>query len=192
MFYHLCGINGFHHQCALTVAISGLMPWMRVWLFSRSSHLSRHIHTKCASSSRHFLNVKSMFLYSTISSPLARSKRFTLFLPWQTCSFRHQLGFSGKYSSHAAITQRLFTHISTTVYIARYSYLYRWVDWGIVKRTKMPKLWNGSKGDSNLGSLDSSPAFYHRATALHKECNQILKFNSSTTFQMKYTITLNR
>ena len=23
--------------------------------------------------------------------------------PWQTCSFRHQLGFSGKHSSHAAI-----------------------------------------------------------------------------------------
>ena len=26
------------------------------------------------------------------------------FTPWQTCSFRHQLGFSGKHSSHAAIT----------------------------------------------------------------------------------------
>ncbi len=28
----------------------------------------------------------------------------TLFVPWQTCSFRHQLAFSGKHSSHAAIT----------------------------------------------------------------------------------------
>ena len=37
---------------------------------------------------------KGMFLYSAVSSPLDRSKRFTLFLPWQTCSFRHQLGFS--------------------------------------------------------------------------------------------------
>ena len=26
------------------------------------------------------------------------------FLPWQTCSFRHQPGFSGKHSSQAAIT----------------------------------------------------------------------------------------
>ena len=25
--------------------------------------------------------------------------------PWQTCSFRHQLGFSGKLSSHAAIAR---------------------------------------------------------------------------------------
>ena len=25
--------------------------------------------------------------------------------PWQTCSFRHQLGFSGKHSSHAAIAR---------------------------------------------------------------------------------------
>ena len=38
-------------------------------------------------------------------------------LPWQTCSFRHQLGFSGKHSSQAAITrQGLITHIATTVY----------------------------------------------------------------------------
>ena len=44
------------------------------------------------------------------------SNSFTLFLPWQTCSFRHQLGFSWKHSSHAAIAQRLFTHMPTTVY----------------------------------------------------------------------------
>ena len=44
-------------------------------------------------------------------------KRFTLFFPWQTWSFWHQLVFSEKHSSHAAITARkLFTHISTTVY----------------------------------------------------------------------------
>ena len=51
---------------------------------------------------------------STVSSPLGRSKHFTLS---QTCSFRHQLDFSGKHSSHAAIfSRRLITHISTTVY----------------------------------------------------------------------------
>ena len=44
---------------------------------------------------------KRLFLYSAVSSPLDRSKRFTLFIPWQTCSFRHQLDFSGTYSSHA-------------------------------------------------------------------------------------------
>ena len=35
------------------------------------------------------------FLYIAVSSPLDRPKRFTLSPPWQTCSFRHQLGFSG-------------------------------------------------------------------------------------------------
>ena len=38
------------------------------------------------------------------------------FTPWQTCSFRHQLDFSGKHSSLAAIKQRLFTHMFTTLY----------------------------------------------------------------------------
>ena len=57
-----------------------------------------------------------MFLHSAVSSPLDPSKRFTLFLLGQTCSFGHQLGFSWKHSSHAAIAQRLFTHIFTTVY----------------------------------------------------------------------------
>ena len=33
-------------------------------------------------------------------------------------------------------------------------HLYNWVDWGIVERTEMSKLWNSSKGDSISGSLD--------------------------------------
>ena len=37
--------------------------------------------------------------------------------------------------------------------IARYHFFYSWVDWGIVKRTKMPKLRNGSKGGFQPGSL---------------------------------------
>ena len=42
---------------------------------------------------------KGMFLYSAVSSPLDRSSQSTLhFTPWQTCSFQHQLGFSGKHS----------------------------------------------------------------------------------------------
>ena len=42
-----------------------------------------------------------MFLYSTVSSPLDRSKHFTPHPPppRQTCSFRHPLDFSGKYSA---------------------------------------------------------------------------------------------
>ena len=33
------------------------------------------------------------------------------FTPWQTCSFRHQLDFSGKHSIHAAITREYFYFI---------------------------------------------------------------------------------
>ena len=50
--------------------------------------------------------VKVVFLYSAVSSPLDRSKRFTL------CAFPDRLvhsdtvlGFSRKHSSHAAITR---------------------------------------------------------------------------------------
>ena len=59
---------------------------------------------------------KGMVLYSAVSSPLDRSKRFTLSSPGRPVHSDTVLGFSWKHSSHAAITQRLFTHISTTVY----------------------------------------------------------------------------
>ena len=57
-----------------------------------------------------------MVLYSALSSPLDRSKRFTLSSPGRPVHSDTVLGFSWKHSSHAAIAQRLFTHISTTVY----------------------------------------------------------------------------
>ena len=42
------------------------------------------------------------------------------------------------------------------------------VDWGVVKRTKMPKLRNGSRGRIRTRALSiASPAFHHWATALH-------------------------
>ena len=59
---------------------------------------------------------KGMFLYSAVSSPLDRSKRFTLSSHGRTVHSDTVLGFSWTHSSHAAIAQRLFTHISTTVY----------------------------------------------------------------------------
>ena len=59
---------------------------------------------------------KGMVLYSAVSSPLDRSKRFTLSSPGRPFRSDTVLGFSWKHSSHAAIAQRLFTHIYTTVY----------------------------------------------------------------------------
>ena len=74
-----------------------------------------YVHARLMDRGEHLIT-KGMIRYSAVSSPLDRSKRFTLFLPWQTCLFQHRLGFSWKHSSHAAIAQRLFTHMSTTVY----------------------------------------------------------------------------
>ena len=45
-----------------------------------------------------------------------RSKRFTLSSPGRPVHSDTVPGFSWKHSSHAAIAQQLFTHISTTVY----------------------------------------------------------------------------
>ena len=59
---------------------------------------------------------KGMVLYSAVFSPLDRSKRFTLSSPGRPVHSDTVLGFSLTHSSHAAIAQRLFTHISTTVY----------------------------------------------------------------------------
>ena len=53
--------------------------------------------------------LRCIFVCSKVSSPLDRSKRFTLYTPWQTCSFRHQFVFSGKHSSHAAIRREEHT-----------------------------------------------------------------------------------
>ena len=66
---------------------------------------------------------KGMVLYSAVSSPLDRSKRFTLSSPGRPVHSDTVLGFSWKHSSHAAIAQRLFTHISTTDYIYIYIYI---------------------------------------------------------------------
>ena len=73
------------------------------------------------------------------------------FTPWQTCSFRHQLDFSRKHSIHAVITREgIFIFLPPS--ISRYSFIH--LSWGNMERIKMPELRNGSKGDSNPGSLD--------------------------------------
>ena len=100
-----------------------------------------------------------MFLYSAVSSPLDRSNRFTLSLPWQTCSFRHQLGFSWKHSSHAAITQRLFTHISTTGYSQVIIYTAEWTETRRRER-KCPNFETVAKEIRTRALSIASSAFY--------------------------------
>ena len=78
--------------------------------------LSRcHSHFVCLSLSSYYMyihpvceNVNICFYIARVSSRLNRSKHFTLH-PWQTCSFRHQLNFSVKHSSHAAISHEEYS-----------------------------------------------------------------------------------
>ena len=52
------------------------------------------------------IKVKVVFIKRGIQSVGPLKALYTFCLPWQTCSFRHQLGFSGKHSSDAAITRK--------------------------------------------------------------------------------------
>ena len=94
-----------------------------------------------------------MFLYSAVSNPLDRSKRFTRFaLPGRPVHFDTNSASPG---SILVMQQFRATNKSLTLPpLMSGTHLYSWVDWGVVKRTKMPKLRNGSKEDSNPGSLD--------------------------------------
>ena len=75
--------------------------------------------------------------------------------PWQTCSFRHQLGFSGKYSSdELQLRAKTKSLTCPPLSIARYSFIQlsqlerQW------RERKCPLFETVAKGDSNPGSLD--------------------------------------
>ena len=102
---------------------------------------------------------KGMFLYSAVSSPLDRSKRFTLSSPGRPVHSDTVLGFSWKHSSHAAIAQRLFTHISTTVYSQVLIYTAESTEASWSER-KCPNFETVTTGIGTRALSIASPAFY--------------------------------
>ena len=69
---------------------------------------------------------KGRFLYSACSQSVGPLKAFHTLPPpppQQNCSFRHQLDFSGKHSSHAAITREDYSLTFPPLPIARYSFI---------------------------------------------------------------------
>ena len=70
-------------------------------------------------------NKKGVFLYSACIQSVGPLKTCALyFTAWQTCSFRHQLGFSGRHSSQAAIMREDFSLTFPMLsYIASYSFI---------------------------------------------------------------------
>ena len=108
-----------------------------------------------------------LYIYSACIQSVGPVKALYTFLPWQTCSSRHQLCFSWKHSSHAAIARRLFTHISTNVYsqvliYRNYTAESRGASW---REPNFPNFETVAKWDSNQGSLNCEcgilPLSYH-------------------------------
>ena len=100
-----------------------------------------------------------MVLYSAVSSPLDRSKRFTLSSPGRPVHSDTVLGFSWKHSSHAAIAQRLFNHISTTVYSQVLIYTAESTEASWSER-KCPNFETVTQGIRTRVLSIASPAFY--------------------------------
>ena len=82
------------------------------WLFLWAKNQNNVYLVKC----------KGFFFIYCSFRPLDRSNHFEL-SPWRTCSFRHQLGFSGKNSSHAAITREDYSLTFQPPSLARHSFI---------------------------------------------------------------------
>ena len=121
---------------------------------------------------------KGMVLYSAVSSPLDRSKRFTLSSPGRPVHSDTVLGFSWKHSSHAAIAQRLFTHISTTVYSQVLIYTAESTEASWSER-KCPNFETVTTGIRTRALSIASPAFYQLSyRAPHKPIKVLFTLNS--------------
>ena len=97
---------------------------------------------------------KGMFLYSAVSSPLDSSKRFTLFLPWQTCSLRPNSASLGSIlAMHQLRATTIHSHVHHCLRPGTHfiQLSERGVSW---RERKCPNFETVAKGDSNPGSLD--------------------------------------
>ena len=128
---------------------------------------------------------KGMVLYSAVSSPLDRSKRFTLSSPGRPVHSDTVLGFSWKHSSHASIAQRLSTHISTTVYSQILNYTAESTEASWSER-KCPNFETVTTGIRTRTLSIASPAFYqlsYRAPLYAKPTMNIEKVHTEADGQ---------
>ena len=116
--------------------------------------------TRCDGTEPDDAGKKVTFLYIAVSSPLDRSKRFTrVALPDKPV---HSDTNSTSLGSNAAITPEDCPLTFPPPSLARYSFI-QLSDWGVVKRTEMSNLQNGSKGDLTPGSLDCKSGILPRS-----------------------------
>ena len=94
-----------------------------------------------------------MFLYNAVSSP--RTAQSVLhFTPWQTCSFRHSLYFSGKHSTMLQLLPEDYWLAFHTISIARYSFIQLSELGRHAENESAQASGKNSEGHSNPGSLD--------------------------------------
>ena len=94
---------------------------------------------------------KVKFLYSAVSSPQDRSKRFTLYFPDRPVHTDTISASLGSIQPYATINVwRLLVHISTTVYSQALIYTAEWT--GAMQSEKIAQGFNTAAQDSNPGS----------------------------------------
>ena len=138
------------------------LSMVRIWSFSWSRpSLQQDKKVK--------LKRKDLFLYSAVPNPLDRSNFKALYTsppgrPAHSDTYSTSLG--SILAKQQLCAKNIHSHFHRRLQPG--NHLYSWVNWGVVERTKMPKLRNGSKGRIRTRALSiASPAFYHWATALH-------------------------
>ena len=72
-----------------------------------------------------WMGLKEVRSYITQYPVLRTSQSVLHFTPWQTCSFQSHFNFSGKHSATLKLLREdySFVHISTTVCMAKYSFI---------------------------------------------------------------------
>ena len=82
----------------------------------RCEEVTYHIHASSPVQNAGQVQCSQMVLIAHVSKNGQGMVLYTLSSPGRPVHSDTVLGFSWKHSSHAAIAQRLFTHIATTVY----------------------------------------------------------------------------
>ena len=76
------------------------------------------------------------------------------FTPWQTCSFRHQLDFSGKHSAMLQLLRKDFSLTFPALTIARYSF------------KQLSELGRRGENENGQASKQQQSGFEHRLSRL--------------------------
>ena len=114
----------YQANCTAHIRPTGPIP---TWFYSQTVYQRTRTPGRSTTLSAVITEIvkgKGMFLIQrSILSVGPLKALYTFCPPRQTCSFRHQLGFSGKHSSHGAITRNDKSLTFPSLSKARYSFI---------------------------------------------------------------------